>query len=50
MSQESKDLRDLADKIENLTRAHPAYQMAHRIVDNAVDHLIAIARTIELRR
>jgi hypothetical protein len=47
---EARDLRDVVRIIENASRAHPAWSMAHAIVFNATDHLQALARTIEMRR
>lgn len=37
------DLRDLARKIEDLTKEHPAYAQASKIVANCCDHLCAVA-------
>lgn len=41
-------LRDLADKIEKVAREHPAYNQAQRIIDNATDHLTALAAYHEI--
>lgn len=40
-------LRDLAQKIEDLCRSHPAYSMAWPVIQNASDHLQAKARVSE---
>lgn len=40
-------LRDLAKKIDDLCRDHPAYSQAHQIVTNCTDHLCAVAATHE---
>mgnify|MGYP003396092909 FL=1 len=46
----ASDLRDLAKKIEDLARDHPAYSKAHPAVQNCCDHLSAIARCEEANK
>jgi len=41
------DLRDLALKIEDLCRSHRAYSQAWRVIQNASDHLQAMANCCE---
>lgn len=43
-------LRDLAAKIEDLAREHPAYSQAWRVVNGCSDHLQALARIEELNK
>jgi hypothetical protein len=45
-----RDLRDLARKIEAVTKSHFCYGQAIKIVSNCCDHLCAIARIEELNR
>jgi hypothetical protein len=47
---ESKDLRDLAEKISELARNHSAFSMVHRPVQNCCDHICAMARNLELEK
>lgn len=53
MSQEqskvSNELKQAAKKIEDAARECYCYSMIHTIVQNACDHILAVARTIELR-
>lgn len=44
---EAQDLRDLAKKIEDLSRGHRAHSMAWDIVKNCTEHLCAVAQTID---
>lgn len=41
-------LRDLALKMEDLCRSHPAYSQAWKVIQNASDHLQAMARCHEV--
>ncbi len=45
---ESKELRDLVQKIETLARQHPAFTMVSPAVQHFCDYLSARARIIEL--
>jgi hypothetical protein len=49
MSRESEELRDVAEKIEQLASAHRSWSMTCTIIRNAVDHLTALAASIEWR-
>ena len=53
MSQEKSklpiELRQVARDLENTARASYCYSNIHSIVQNAIDHICAVARTIELR-
>lgn len=40
-------LRDLAAKIEAMAKEHPGYSQAQPVIQNAVDHLSAVARCHE---
>lgn len=40
-------LRDLAQQIEEVAKAHAAYSQAYAVVQNCCDHLCAIARVHE---
>jgi len=50
MPTESEDLRDLAGRIEEMSRNHNAFSMVHEIVSVMCDHIYCMARTIELRK
>lgn len=39
----TSELRDLAAKIEELGRSHPAYSQAWHVIRNCSDHLRALA-------
>jgi hypothetical protein len=43
------ELRQAAKSIEEAAKASPCYSVIHSIVQNTVDHILAKARTIELR-
>lgn len=43
-------LRDLAAKIEDLARWHPAYSQAWQVINNCSDHLQALARIEEINK
>lgn len=44
------DLRDLARQIEKVAQEHFCYGQVNTIIQNAVDHICAIARVEELNR
>lgn len=49
-SGDGKDLRDLAQKIQEVASAHPCFSQAHRPVAMLIDHLCAIAAANERNR
>lgn len=44
-----KELRQAAKDLENTAKKSYCYSVVHTIVQNACDHICAVARTIELR-
>lgn len=50
MSDESDDIRNLANQVDNLARGHRAFSMVRDIFRNLHDHLISRALVIELRK
>ena len=45
----SGELKQTAKKIEEVAKESSCYSVIHSIIQNAVDHILAVARTIELR-
>ena len=45
----SDELKQAAHRIEEVSKESSCYSVIHPIVQNAVDHILAVARTIELR-
>ena len=43
------ELKQVAKNLECVAKASNCYSVIHPIVQNAIDHIIAVARTIELR-
>lgn len=50
MPDEIHDLRNLANELERVGRASPAWSMVHKIVYNATDQINSMAAIMELRR
>lgn len=50
MPDEIGDLRNLANELERIGRASPAWSMVHKIIYNATDQINGMASIMELRR